>query len=102
MENTVVIKKDWQMSVKELTAIWNACQKQKAKSAIRKVDRQKTTLTKHEIYNKLAQMGRILRYKAITFTFDNGNGLLRKADGRQVWGATYSDFIAEVKKTYFN
>lgn len=100
MENTTVIKKDWQIEVKELVRIWNACQKQKAKASICKADRKKTTLSQKEIYNKLAQLGRVLRYKEVTFTFDSGSGLLRKANGSKIWGATYSDFINEINKAY--
>ena len=102
MEQTTVIEKDFQIEPTQLFAIFDKMQAEKAKSAIMKKDRKKKTLTRKEQLNKLAQLGYILDYKGIEFSFDSGMGLLKKANGNRVLGATISDFYNEVRATYFN
>ena len=101
MEMTTVIEKDYQFSVKELFSIFDKMQAEKAKSAIMKKDRQKKTLSQKEKLNKLAQLGYVLVYKNIEFTFVSGTGCLTKASGDKVLGATISDFYTEIKANYY-
>lgn len=101
MEMTTVIEQDYQFSVKELFSIFDKMQAEKAKSAIMKKDRQKKTLSQKEKLNKLAQLGYVLVYKDIEFTFVDGMGCLTKASGDKVLGATISDLYAEIKANYY-
>jgi hypothetical protein len=96
-ETTATIKT---MTPNQLFAIWDYQQRIKAKTALLKADRLKKTLTWKEKYNKLAQMGKRLRYKDITFTFTDGMGYLQMPDGKGIAGATISDFAEAVEKEY--
>lgn len=82
------------MTFEELVPIWNKMQKQKAKTAILRVDRAKTTLTHKEMLNKFAQLGgMVVCDKAIfTFDLDMGMGLLITPT-QKILGATISDFL---------
>lgn len=100
MANTKIGYSDRTMTNKQLLAIWTLQQRLSARTAITKADRAKRFLTKAEYYNKLAQIGRRLRYKDVTFTYEDGWGVLRKADGTGVMNATLVDFVQEVEKAY--
>lgn len=100
MANTKIGYSDRMMTNKQLLAVWTLQQRISARTAIRKADRTKRFLTKAEYYNKLAQIGRKLRYKDIIFTYEEGWGVLRKADGTGVMNATLGDFVKEVERAY--
>lgn len=87
------------MTFAELSKIWDRQQRIKAKSAITKKDRAKTTLTYREKLNKFAQMGNKVRYKDIYFTFDEGTamGLLVTPTSKTL-GATLGDFLKLAKE----
>jgi hypothetical protein len=82
------------MTFEELVPIWNKMQRQKAKTAILRVDRAKTTLTHKEMLNKFAQLGgMVVCDKAIfTYDLDMGMGLLITPT-QKILGATISDFL---------
>ena len=81
------------MTFEELCAIWNKIQKHNAKTQIRRVDRAKTTLTKKELLNKLAQMGGVVYSDKAIFTYDNNMGMgLLITQTKRILGATISDF----------
>lgn len=100
MANNQITYSDKTFTNKQLLAIWTLQARLTARAAICKADRAKRFLTKHEYYNKLAQIGRRLRYKDITFTYEDGWGVLRKADGTGVMNATLGDFVKEVETVY--
>lgn len=87
-------------SFDRLSIIWDNCQKQKARDAITKADRAKKTLTRKEKLNKYAQMGKVIRYRELTFTFIDGAGYIMYPDGTGVWGTTISEFAAEIERIY--
>lgn len=85
-----------------LSKIWNACQKQKAKSGITKKERAKTSLTNKELQNKYAQLGKVLAYKNIGFTFDQDLGMgVLILPTQKIYGATIDDFEKEIQKAGF-
>lgn len=100
MANNQITYSDRTMTNKQLLAIWTLQAKLTARATITKADRAKCFLTKREYYNKLAQIGRRLRYKNIVFTYEDGWGVLRKADGTGVMNATLGDFVKEVEIVY--
>ena len=81
------------MTFEELCPIWNRQQKLKAKMSIRKIDREKVSLTHKEELNKFAQLGGFIVCDNAVFTFSMGMGLLITAT-QKIWGATLSDFLA--------
>jgi hypothetical protein len=87
------------MTFEELVPIWSKMQKIKAKTAILRVDRTKTTLTQKEMLNKFAQLGgKIIHEKAIfTYDIDMGMGLLITPT-QKILGATLSDFYKAIGK----
>ena len=82
------------MTFEELVPIWNKMQKIKARTAILKVDRAKTTLTQKELMNKFAQLGgKIISDNAMfTYDMDMGMGLLITPT-QKILGASISDFL---------
>jgi hypothetical protein len=82
------------MTFEELVPIWSKMQKIKAKTALLRVDRAKTTLSHKDMLNKFAQLGgRVVCDKAIfTYDMDMGMGLLITPT-HKILGATISDFL---------
>jgi hypothetical protein len=85
------------MTFEELVPIWSKMQKIKAKMAILRVDRAKTTLSHKDMLNKFAQLGgKVVCDKAIfTYDMDMGMGLLITPT-KKVLGATLSDFYKAI------
>lgn len=75
-------------------------QKQKAADGILKKERAKKSLTDLEKYNRFAQLGNVIGYKDIHFTFESGMGKLYKKDGSIVLGASIGDFVKEIQSNY--
>ena len=100
MANIQITYSDKTLTNAQLLTIWNFQQKLSARSAITRKDRAKKTLTKREYYNKLAQIGRRLKYRNVSFRYEDGWGVLRKADGTGIMNATLGDFVREVERTY--
>lgn len=82
------------MTFEELVPIWSKMQKIKAKTALLRVDRAKTTLSHKDMLNKFAQLGgRVVCDKAVfTYDMDMGMGLLITPTNK-ILGATISDFL---------
>lgn len=74
-------------------------QKEKAKSAILRKDRERTSLTMREKINRLAQAGYRLKYRDIVFTYEGGMGVLI-ANNQYVFGATIQDFETAIHSNY--
>jgi hypothetical protein len=82
------------MTFEELVPIWSKMQKIKARTAILRADRAKTTLTHKDMLNKFAQLGgKVVCDKAI-FTYDMNMGMgLLITPTHEILGATISDFL---------
>lgn len=86
------------MDNRTLFVLWDAQQAISAKRADNAIDRAKRNFTNREKWNKVAQMGRVLRYKDITFTVEGGLGLLDYGNGKRVLGASFGDFEQAICK----
>jgi len=75
-------------------------QKETAKSALLRRDRERTSLTMREKFNRLAQAGYRLKYRDIIYTWDSGMGVLITANRQYVFGATMIDFERAIRATY--
>lgn len=100
MANNQITYSDKTFTNAQLLAIWNFQQRFSARSAITQKDRAKKTITKREYYNKLAQIGRRFKCGSVSFWYEDGWGVLRKADGTGVMNATLGDFVREVENVY--
>lgn len=100
MASNQITYSDKTLTYMQLLTIWNYQQLLSARSAITRKDRAKKTITKREFYNKLAQIGRRLKYRKVNFRYEDGWGILRKADGTGIMNATLGDFVREVERTY--
>jgi hypothetical protein len=85
---------------KTLCHVWDRQQAISAKSAIRKQDRLKTKLTVREKLIKFTQIGGKLIYKDISYTTENGMGILQLPNGKGEINATLSDF-SKACNTYY-
>lgn len=86
------------MTFAELSKIWDRQQRIKAKGAITKKDRAKTTLTYKEKLNKFAQLGNKVRFGDMYFTFDTDTGMgLLVTPNSKTLGATLDEFLALAK-----
>ena len=79
------------LSRQQLEKIMDKMQRHKACTQIEAKDRAKLKLTEKEKLNRFAQMGKIVRYKQIYFTWLDGFGILQTPQYR-TYGATISDF----------
>lgn len=86
------------MDNRTLFVLWDAQQAISAKHADNAIDRAKRNFTNREKWNKVAQMGRVLRYNNITFTVEGGLGLLDYGNGKRVLGASFGDFEQAICK----
>ena len=85
------------MNYEQLCPIWDRCQKEKARTQIRRVDRAKTTLTDKEKLNKFAQVGGVIYCGSIYFTYDSNMGMgLLITPSQKILGATIGDFFNEI------
>ena len=100
MANNQITYSDKTFTNAQLLAIWNYQQRLSARSAITRKDRAKKTITKREYYNRLAQIGRTLKFENVSFRYEDGWGILRKADGTGGMNATLGDFVREVERAY--
>lgn len=100
MANNQITYSDKTLTNTQLLTIWNYQQRLSARSAITRKDRAKKTITEREYYNKLAQIGRRLKCGKVSFRYEDGWGILHKADGTNVMNATLGDFVREVESAY--
>lgn len=87
------------MTFPEIKTVLNFQQRLTARTALTRADRKKTALTSKQLFNRYAQMGKVLRYKDITFTVKDGMGQLTNGT-HGVWGATITDFYNAVLAKY--
>ena len=88
------------MDYATLCKIWDKQQAIKAKGAIRKCDRAKKTLTAKEKLIKWTQMGGIVAYRDISYTTNDGMGIVTLKDGNRIINASFGDFKQAIKDTY--
>lgn len=72
----------------------------KAKRQATKAERAKRTLTTKEKLIGWTQLGGIVKYKAISYTTQEGQGVLLVNNKARAINATFSDFVALCRKTY--
>ena len=88
------------MTFGQVSKILDEQQAIKARSGLTAAERAKKTLSMKEKVNRYAQMGNVICYEELSFTWQDGMGILNYPDGKQLIGATIEDFISEIKSTY--
>lgn len=88
------------LNYSEFCKIIERQQIKKAKRQATKKERANTTLTARQKLIAWAQLGGIVKYKAISYTTQNGHGILLVNDKPHTIYATFSDFVALCRKVY--
>ena len=88
------------LSFSQYCKIAEHMQKQKAKRQETRKERANTTLTTKQKLIGWTQLGGIVKYKAISYTTYEGQGVLMINDKPYMIFATFSDFINLCKKVY--
>ena len=72
----------------------------KAKRQATKIERANRTLTTRQKLIAWTQLGGIVKYKAISYTTKDGQGILLVNNKAYLINATFGDFVALCKKAY--